>query len=80
MFTGPAQGCGGNINATSGTLIPPRGLDGKYLANLDCVWVLTAPDNNVWALALNDIRIEAGSGGSCGYDGLEVRIISQHSN
>jgi len=72
---GEAQGCGGRLNNTSGTITPVIGSDSMYLPNLDCVWTITVPDNKVIAINLTQIVIESGSSSDsgCEYDGLELR-------
>ena len=56
--------------------MPVRDTDGMYLPDLDCVWIITVPDDKVIAVNLTQVVIEAGtSSDSCEYDGLEVRVV-----
>ncbi|XP_067930809.1 cubilin-like [Watersipora subatra] len=68
---GPAQGCGGRRNSSAGIIEPIKGSNGEYLNQLDCVWIITVPDNKVISLQLNNVAIEAG-GSTCAFDGLEL--------
>ena len=72
-MSGPAQGCGGQINATdAGSIVPLRDDSGNYFSLLDCVWILTAPDDKVLSVKINGIGIESGGPNNCQFDGLEV--------
>lgn len=71
---GPAQGCGGQVNVTTGAIGMIQSLSdssGRYLNDQDCVWHLTAPDNKIIRVSLSDVSIE--NHGACQYDGLEVK-------
>ena len=79
LFTGIAQGCGGNLvglNGTFASLTDPT--TGKYPARLDCVWniaVEPSMENAILNLTFESASFALESGDQCTYDYIEVCCI-----
>nr|XP_042896535.1 cubilin [Parasteatoda tepidariorum] len=72
---GPDQGCGGTINAASGT-IQSFDVDnnGLYEPNLDCNWFVTSDNpDKILQISFERFDIDDSSDGSCEFDYLELR-------
>lgn len=71
IFTGPRQGCGGLIQASSGSFgsVDDNG-DGQYEPELDCTWQISVPTDMVVRLTFNSFAMEDRD---CHYDYVEVR-------
>ena len=69
--SGVSQGCGGLLNASSGTIqsLDYDG-DGQYENDLDCVWRIQAPENKVIKLTMGRFILEDSN--CINYDHLEV--------
>ncbi len=73
IYTGPRQGCGGLIQATSGTIgSVDADSNGEYEPELDCTWQISVPTDQVVRLTFNTFALE---GGDCDYDYVEVRTF-----
>jgi cubilin len=58
--TGPAQGCGGLLNASSGTIgSVDSNQDNRYEPNLVCVWQIIVPDDRVIKLHFNQFMLDS---------------------
>ena len=69
---GPMNGCGGLINLTSASMIRSLDVDGDghYEDNLDCIWIIVAPEDKVIRIEFANFSLEASPTGC--YDVLEV--------
>lgn len=47
----------------------------RYVKNLDCVWVITAPVNRLINLTFTAFVLEAASAGGCRFDHVKVRQL-----
>ena len=71
---GPAQGCGGLLNGTSGRFgSVDYDLDGAYEADLNCVWQIMVEENQVVKLHYENMVLETDS--DCDYDYVEVGTV-----
>ena len=62
--------CGGILNQENGEITSP-GYPNQYPLNLDCIWVILAPSNQVIQVEFRSFQLERQS--RCLYDYLEVR-------
>ncbi|KAG2458577.1 CUBN protein, partial [Polypterus senegalus] len=70
---GPQQGCGGFLNASTGSFSSPDiNSDGKYEINLDCLWSIMVQPNKLVNLSFTQFDLEGTSGGNCQYDYLKL--------
>ncbi|XP_065360610.1 cubilin homolog [Calliphora vicina] len=67
-FISTVQACGGNYSTLYGAVTSPS-WPRAYQANLDCVWVITAPLGNKIELQVHNFTLEP----SCSGDILEIR-------
>lgn len=72
--TGESHGCGGVLNASSGTFQSlDYDNDGKYESGLDCVWVIMAPPTKIIRITFQRFDVEKPDGSDhCPWDSLEV--------
>lgn len=66
----PPEKCGGILNQENGEITSP-GYPNQYPLNLDCIWVILAPSNQVIQVEFRSFQLERQS--RCLYDYLEVR-------
>ncbi|NXH11671.1 CUBN protein, partial [Bucco capensis] len=70
---GPQSGCGGYLTDPSGTFGSPiSNVTSRYEKDLDCVWVITAPVNQLIKLSFPSFALEAQSAQACRYDSVRV--------
>ncbi|KAM7358205.1 cubilin 2 [Cochliomyia hominivorax] len=67
-FVNTVQACGGNFSSLYGAIVSPS-WPRPYQANLDCVWVITAPLGNKLELQVHNFSLET----TCSGDILEIR-------
>ncbi|NXG41986.1 CUBN protein, partial [Psilopogon haemacephalus] len=66
---GPESGCGGYLtDSAAGFSSPLSNVTRRYVKNLDCVWVITAPMNRLINLTFTSFVLEAASVGGCRFD------------
>ncbi|XP_075408563.1 cubilin [Tenrec ecaudatus] len=59
---GPQQGCGGYLTGSNHTFASPDSdSNGRYDANLNCAWFISAPVNKLIKLTFNTFALEAAS-------------------
>ena len=80
LSAGHSLGCGGRLNAPTGTITTDVDSNGKYGRNLDCVWFITAESNKVIRLTFTGSFRMEGTLGSCHLDYLEVKSSLTSSN
>ncbi|XP_058153894.1 cubilin [Dasypus novemcinctus] len=71
---GPQQGCGGALTAPQQSFISPGSdFNGRYERNLNCIWVISAPANNLLRLTFHTFSLEAATRQQrCRYDYVKV--------
>lgn len=73
-FLGESQNCGGILNSTSGSIVPPdTNIIGYYDDNLNCIWTIKAESNRVVQLTFGHFDVEPHE--KCYYDYLRVSTI-----
>ncbi|KAJ6666688.1 hypothetical protein lerEdw1_020412 [Lerista edwardsae] len=66
---GPRQGCGGFLtNSDYSFASPDSNMDGKYDKDLECLWIITAPTNQLINLTFHTFQLEATAFQNCRYD------------
>lgn len=78
LFSAVAQGCGGVLNSTQGTMTSlDANNDGNYEPNLECIWRIYVPMGKRIKLTFSRFNIESSPSNmsACSYDYLEVTSL-----
>ncbi|XP_054027363.1 cubilin [Dryobates pubescens] len=66
---GPQDGCGGYLADSAGSFgSPVSNVTRRYVKNVDCVWIISAPVNRLINLTFTSFVLEAASAGACRFD------------
>ena len=68
-----SDGCGGELEGSSGVLTFPEAGQSEYRSHQDCYWTITVDEAMTMSLQFDMIDIEDGS--TCQYDYVEVGKI-----
>uniref|UniRef100_A0A8B9GL35 Cubilin n=1 Tax=Amazona collaria TaxID=241587 RepID=A0A8B9GL35_9PSIT len=70
---GPQNGCGGYLtNSPYSFGSPVSNVTRRYERNLDCVWIIMAPENKLINLTFTSFALEAPSAQTCRYDYVQL--------
>ena len=74
FFSDNIKTCGSVLSSSSGAIVSPdRNNDGLYDMEVDCLWIIVAPENQVIRHKIDQFLIEDASG--CRKDVLRVSNI-----
>ncbi|KAM8810851.1 cubilin [Eudromia elegans] len=69
---GPQHGCGGYLTSSAYSFGSPVSMNGRYEKNLECVWIITAPENKLIHLTFASFALEGQSARTCQYDYVKL--------
>ncbi|XP_013797015.2 cubilin [Apteryx mantelli] len=70
---GPQHGCGGYLtNSAYSFGSPVSNMNRRYEKNLECIWIITAPENKLINLTFTSFALEAQSARTCRYDYVKL--------
>ncbi|XP_010219070.1 PREDICTED: cubilin-like, partial [Tinamus guttatus] len=69
---GPQHGCGGYLTNSAYSFGSPLSMDGRYAKNLECVWIITAPENKRIHFTFTSFALEGQSARTCRYDYVKL--------
>ncbi|NXD11879.1 CUBN protein, partial [Nothocercus nigrocapillus] len=69
---GPQHGCGGYLTNSAYSFGSPVSMNGRYEKNLECIWIITAPENKRIHLTFTSFALEGQSARTCQYDYVKL--------
>ncbi|NWX82451.1 CUBN protein, partial [Nothoprocta pentlandii] len=69
---GPQHGCGGYLTNSASSFGSPVSMGGRYEKNLECVWIIAAPENKLIHLSFTSFALEGRSARTCRYDYVKL--------